>query len=62
MWRGHHVDQLAEGGMICIPVGDRAMQHLMVGRKVNGELNLRRDTGCVFVPLIGKNGWEDGTR
>ena len=31
-----YVSQLAEGGLICIPVGDRRMQHFMIWRKVDG--------------------------
>ena len=50
-------EQLAEGGRIAIPVGDREEQSLIIIDKKNGK-ELRRDFGgCVFVPLLGKDGW-----
>ena len=50
-------EQLAEGGRIAIPVGDREEQSLIIIDKENGK-EVRRDFGgCVFVPLLGKNGW-----
>jgi protein-L-isoaspartate(D-aspartate) O-methyltransferase len=53
------VDQLAEGGRLLVPVGDRAEQRLALVRKVNGR-PVRQDFDAVrFVPLIGSHGWAD---
>lgn len=51
------VNQLAEGGRIVIPVGDREMQRLVIGTKIKGELLKEVVDGFKFVPLIGKNAW-----
>ena len=49
--------QLAEGGRLLIPVGDRDEQTLALFTR-RGELLERRDIGPVrFVPLIGAGGW-----
>ena len=51
------VAQLAEGGIIAIPVGHVwPAQTLVVGRKVEGRLETRDVVGCVFVPLVGAEG------
>ena len=50
------VEQLAEGGIIVIPVGVSGYSDLTVGRKVDGRLQLRSEGGCAFVPLIGRYG------
>lgn len=51
------VDQLAEGGRLVVPVGDREEQRLLVVVR-RGESTEQRDLGAVrFVPLIGANGW-----
>jgi len=55
-------DQLAEGGRIVIPVGDIYIQSLLVIEKKDGK-EVRRDAGgCVFVPLLGKYGWNGAGR
>ncbi len=52
-------DQLAEGGLIAIPTGGRELQTMEVIEKRGGrEVRTPRDR-CVFVPLIGKDGWND---
>ncbi|MEM4035778.1 MAG: protein-L-isoaspartate(D-aspartate) O-methyltransferase [Fervidicoccaceae archaeon] len=52
--------QLKIGGRIVAPVGDLFSQVLYVGVKVSeSELELREDVPCVFVPLIGKEGWPE---
>jgi protein-L-isoaspartate(D-aspartate) O-methyltransferase len=52
-----YVEQLAEGGRLVIPVGDRDEQVLAVFTK-RGEGLERRDVGPVrFVPLLGTHGW-----
>ena len=55
------VDQLAPGGKLLIPVGDRAMQDLKLVTKEEdgGGTTERSVTGCVFVPLIGRFGWPE---
>ena len=48
------VEELRPGGRIAIPVGDRAGQHLFLGRREpSGTLRWERRTACVFVPLVG---------
>lgn len=50
-------DQLAEGGRLLIPVGNRDDQVLRVYTKKDGQLT-HRDIGDVrFVPLVGRYGW-----
>ncbi len=51
--------QLAIGGRLIIPIGSRYMQELCKvtkGRRKNVIKNLG---GCLFVPLIGKEAWEE---
>ncbi len=51
------VAQLAEGGRLVVPVGDRRVQTLMRITKKGGEA-LREDLGgCRFVDLVGEHGW-----
>jgi protein-L-isoaspartate(D-aspartate) O-methyltransferase len=52
------VKQLAEGGIIISPVGERFMQALIKGKKVNGVLLTEDFLQCAFVPLIGEYGWK----
>jgi len=52
------LDQLAEGGIIVIPVGERYSQEVLKGRKEEGRLIEEYDIYCSFVPLIGKYGWQ----
>lgn len=49
--------QLAEGGRLLIPVGDREEQMLAVFTKRGGQLERRDITPVRFVPLIGAGGW-----
>ena len=51
-------EQLSEGGRLVIPVGGYYSQELVVMQKTSGKLKKRDVCGCVFVPLIGKYGWE----
>jgi protein-L-isoaspartate(D-aspartate) O-methyltransferase len=51
------VNQLALGGKLVIPVGDYSYQSLtLVEMTASGPMQ-RELGGCVFVPLIGKYGW-----
>ena len=51
-------EQLAEGGRMVMPVGDVANQTLEVIEKAQGVMRVTRDSGCVFVKLVGKYAWE----
>lgn len=56
-----YLDQLAVGGRLIIPVGDRASQVLIrVTRVSEQEYREEKMLGCRFVPLIGSQGWRDG--
>ncbi len=55
-------DQLAENGIIVIPVGDRFVQRLLIIKKSKGRLTEEHHIPCVFVPLIGEYGWEKDSR
>lgn len=47
-------EQLAEGGIMVVPVGDFQHQILNVITKKEGELEIRQDSPCSFVPLVRK--------
>ena len=51
------VDQLAEGGRLLIPVGDREEQRLVVAHRKNGKIEQRDVAPVRFVPLLGSHGW-----
>ncbi len=54
------VEQLKVGGRLVIPVGDLSLQRLVLAiKKPDGSLDIREDTWCLFVPLIGEYGWRD---
>lgn len=44
--------QLAEGGIMAIPIGKNTSQSLFIFQRENGELKYREDTPCAFVPLV----------
>lgn len=50
-------EQLAEGGRLLIPVGDRSQQMLALFTKRGGRLERRDIEPVTFVPLIGAGGW-----
>lgn len=52
-------DQLAEGGIMVIPVGSRWEQDLLRVRKTEGEMRKEYLGGCRFVPLIGQWGFHE---
>jgi protein-L-isoaspartate(D-aspartate) O-methyltransferase len=52
--------QLAEGGRLVIPVGNSFQQTLTSVTKMGREYRTERLEGCVFVPLIGEYGWNEG--
>ncbi len=51
------LEQLAEGGRLVIPVGDRSLQRMCLARKAAGGVKVEDGMGCVFVPLLGEHGW-----
>lgn len=53
-------DQLAPGGRLVIPVGgDSEQQLLTIVKNEQGELESETSVACRFVPLIGKQGWQN---
>lgn len=51
-------DQLAEGGILIIPVGDREKQAMIRIRKKDGKLLKEEFANFAFVPLLGEEGWK----
>jgi len=53
------LDQLAMNGRLVCPVGEREVQRLV--RVVRTPEGYREEAGieCVFVPLVGSDGWPD---
>ena len=51
--------QLAEGRRLVIPVGSRREQQLLIVERHGDEWTERSDGACVFVPLVGAEGWPD---
>jgi protein-L-isoaspartate(D-aspartate) O-methyltransferase len=50
--------QLNEGGRMVVPIGGIHTQELAVVKKKDGKPVKIITFGCVFVPLIGKDGWK----
>jgi protein-L-isoaspartate(D-aspartate) O-methyltransferase len=51
------LEQLADPGVMVIPVGSQGMQELQVVDRANGKTTLHEAGSCVFVPLVGREGW-----
>jgi len=51
--------QLAEGGILIIPVGNRERQAMVKIKKQKGKLSLEEFDYFAFVPLLGEKGWKD---
>jgi protein-L-isoaspartate(D-aspartate) O-methyltransferase len=51
------IDQLAEGGRLLVPVGDREEQKLVMVTKENGKIEQQDVAPVRFVPLVGSHGW-----
>ncbi len=52
--------QLAPGGRIAVPVGDLALQELIVGVAGPAGLTTHEAGGCRFVPLVGRHAFREG--
>lgn len=53
------IEQLKEGGILVLPLGENAFQTLTVVRKIKKTFVTQDICGCIFVPLIGKYAWEE---
>jgi protein-L-isoaspartate(D-aspartate) O-methyltransferase len=53
------IEQLADNGKLVIPVGNRFSQVLQITTKHANRLDTTTSCHCVFVKLIGKNGWAE---
>lgn len=52
-------DQMAIGGTMLIPTGDRKRQELLIYNKSADGLTCKSIADVVFVPLIGEHGWDE---
>ncbi len=53
------IDQLKVDGRLVIPAGARYSQLLYLIKKTATGIEKEMSTSCVFVPLIGEEGWEE---
>jgi protein-L-isoaspartate(D-aspartate) O-methyltransferase len=53
------LDQMAEGGRLVIPIGNRYGQDLVKVTKTKGVFKETDLGGCRFVDLIGAHGWQE---
>ena len=53
------LDQLAEGGRLVIPTGNKFSQELMKVTKKKGTYTQKNLGGCRFVDLVGIHGWKE---
>jgi len=51
--------QLADGGRLVVPVGSAFHQDLVVIERRGETFVESRGEGCVFVPLVGREGWPE---
>ncbi len=54
-----YMEQLSVGGKLVIPAGEMYSQVLTVVEKKTDGIRAREICGCVFVPLLGKEGWKE---
>lgn len=54
--------QLVRGGILVVPVGVREHQDLLFIRRTSGQPEIQSLGGCLFVPLIGAEGWDEQAR
>jgi len=50
--------QLKSGGIMLIPVGDLYSQNMLKVRKEGGKIKYNVIIECIFVPLVGADGWK----
>ncbi len=55
------LEQLDDGGRLVLPVGRRFSQVLEVWQRVDDEFRQEDITAVAFVPLIGEEGWSEGS-
>ncbi len=53
------LDQLSDGGILVIPLGERDYQSLEAIQRVGDRTRSRSLSACRFVPLLGKQGWPE---
>ncbi|HUK61841.1 MAG TPA: protein-L-isoaspartate O-methyltransferase, partial [Dongiaceae bacterium] len=53
------LEQLAPGGRLAIPVGDRAMQELVIYERTPYGIEQRHAGGVRFVPLISRHAFTE---
>jgi len=53
------LDQLADGGRLVIPVGDRVSQTLWRVTRKGDQIGYEDLGGCRFVKLVGEEGWNN---
>ncbi len=53
-----YISQIREGGILVIPTGGEYSQELIQATKVGKDWRLQSWGGCVFVKLIGQQGWK----
>ena len=51
------VEQLREGGSMVIPVGGESEQELLLVRRDRGRVTREKICSCIFVKLLGEEGW-----
>ena len=51
------VNQLAPGGRLVIPVGPPGLQHVTIVDRTAEGFHTTTGDACVFVPLVGRQGW-----
>ena len=51
------VEQLKDGGSMVIPVGGEETQDLLLVRRGEGRVTRERICSCIFVKLLGDEGW-----
>lgn len=52
------LDQLADGGRLLVPIGNRDVQQLVMYRRQGDRIDKRDVAAVRFVPLIGTHGWD----
>jgi protein-L-isoaspartate(D-aspartate) O-methyltransferase len=53
------LEQLAEGGRLVIPIGGGLSQVLTVFTRTKSGIQTSEFCGCMFVPLVGEEGWRE---